>query len=131
MKRDHLYVVRKNPLVWLSMLCMVASTVMAIIQDYRFWPLSIAAAVIYVLIVLFSGDEMLYRSSVGIWILGIFFALQNNGIITWIVCVVFCVLHTVIFSGKIRKFWLIPYDLLVLGLSIWKGKFRFLLSSVP
>ena len=129
MKRDHLYVVRKNPLVWLSMLCVMASTAMAVVQDYQFWPVNLAAVLIYVLTVMLSGDEMLYRSSVGIWILGVFFALQNNGLITWIACLVFCVLHTVIFGGKIRKIWLIPYHLLILGLAIWQGQLPEILAA--
>ena len=129
MKRDHLYVVRKNPLVWASMLCMMASMAMAIMHDYRFWPVHVAAALIYVLTVLLSGDEMLYRSSVGIWILGISFVFENGGIIPCVGFVVFCMLHTIIFCGKIKKFWLIPYDILMLGLAAWLGHLPEILAA--
>lgn len=69
MKREHLYVERKHPLVWLSALSMLVSAVTGAVLDAPHCGWWIAAIVIYLLILLLSGDEMLYRTAVPIWML--------------------------------------------------------------
>ena len=111
MKRDHLYVVRKHPLVWLSVLSMLGSAASAIVLRCDQWSLHTAAIVLYALIVLLSGDEMLYRTAVPVWIMGISFVLESNTMLNWIECLPFCFCYTVIISGQIKKVWLLPYQL--------------------
>ena len=129
MKRDHLYVVWKNPLVLLSMLCMLASSVAAIILGAAFWGWNLAAVVVYVLIVLLSGDELLHRATVPVWLMGLFFALESNSLPAWIGCPLFCILHTLVFSGKIKKVWLIPGQLLALGFAVCFGTLPEILAA--
>lgn len=129
MKRDHLYVVRKHPLVWLSVLSMLASAASAIVLRCDHWPLHTAAIVWYVLIVLLSGDEMLYRTAVPVWILGISFVLESNTMLTWIECLPFCFCYTAIISGQIKKGWLLPCGLVVLVCAIFFGDLPEILAA--
>ena len=81
MKREHYYVERRHPCVWLMMLCMVASAVYRVVQaNGNVWigaVLPAVAAMVYVLIAVFSGDEMLYRTAVPVWGLGLCFAISS------------------------------------------------------
>ena len=134
MKRKHYYVGRKNPCVWLLALCMVVSAVTVISTTQGtvstrlgIWcgiVLPIVAAILLALITLFSGDEMLYRTAVPVWIWGLCFAVQANSVLTWIVCLLFCFCYTQIISGKNKKIWLLPLDILALGGCIY-------LRSIP
>ena len=125
MKRDHLYVSRKHPCVWLMSLCMAASVVAilvlsqgAILTKTGIWcgiVFPCIAAIAYILIAVFSGEEMLYRTVVPVWALGLCFAIQSRNVVVWIACPLFCVLYTFMISGKISKIWLLPLNLLALG----------------
>ena len=105
MIRGHLYVERKHPCVWLMGICMAVSVM--IMQTAgnlwfgTFWPT--VAALMYILIVLFSGDEMLYRTAVPVWFLGLCFAIQRGSVLGWIFCLLFCVGYTYTISGKVGK----------------------------
>ena len=129
MKREHLYVDWNHPLVWLSVLSMLASAASAIVLRCDQWPLHTAAIVLYVLIVLLSGDEMLYRTAVPVWILGISFVLESNTMLTWIECLPFCFCYTVIISGQIKKVWLLPCGLVVLVCAIFFGDLPEILAA--
>ena len=114
MKREHLYVDRKHPLVWLSALCMLASAIIAAVLMMPYcggWSTAIAA---YLVILLLSGDEMLYRTAVPIWVLGLSVAFDSRAILVWLGCLAFCISYTVIMSGRIKKVWMIPCQLAVL-----------------
>ena len=129
MKRDHLYVVRKHPLVWLSVLSMLASAASAIVLGIANWSLYTVAIVLYALIVLMSGDEMLYRTAVPVWILGFFFALESNGVLNGIECLAFCICYTLIIGGQIKKVWLLPCGLVVLVCAIIFGDLPEILAA--
>lgn len=119
MKREHLYVERKHPLVWLSALSMLVSAVTGAVLDAPHCGWWIAAIVIYLLILLLSGDEMLYRTAVPIWMLCLVFAIGNSSSSTWIGSMIFGLCYTVLMSGKFKKLWLLPLYLFGLGCCIY------------
>ena len=134
--RIHLTVSRKNALTWLMALCLVGSAVTRIAfaglkgsgSELSVWSqivLPVAATLLYVLIVLFNGKEMFYKTAIPVWLMGIYYALTphavlgNNGFVLGMYCtciVFYCALYTVITSGKIRFPWLlVPLFLTALG----------------
>lgn len=124
MKREHLYVSRRNPCVWLMVLCMIASvaSIFAVPQGavpantgiWRGMVLPCIAAIVYILIAVFSGDEMLYRTAVPVWVAGLCFAIQSGTVVIWIACLLFCACYTYLISGKANKAWLLPLYMLAL-----------------
>ncbi len=124
--RKHLYVSRKNFTVWLMALCMLGSVISRIVLfsgdsvwSGGVWP-SIAT-VLYMLIVLVSGEEQLHRTAVTVWIYGIFCALQTGSVLGWIICLFFCACYTFIISGRVAKAWLLPLYLFGLGVFVYGG----------
>ena len=125
MKREHLYVTRKHPCVWIMTLCMVASAATLIFAAQGtistrlgIWcgiVLPCVAAIAYILIAVFSGEEMLYRTTIPVWILGLCFAIQHGSVLGWVFSLVFCVGYTYVITGKLNKVWLLPLYLLGLG----------------
>ena len=134
--RTHLFVSRKNALTWLMALCLVGSAVTRIAfaglkgsgDPLSVWSqivLPVAATLLYVLITLFNGKEMFYKTAIPIWLMGIYYALiphsvlGDNGFILgmYYTCIIFyCALYTAITSGKIRWPWLlVPLVLIALG----------------
>lgn len=128
MKREHYYVERNNLCVWLMALCMAASAVIRIMQSNgNLWigaVVPITAAAGFALISIFSGDEMLYRTAVPVWLLGLCIAAPSRGILIWIASALFCFCYTQIISGKNKKIWLLPLYILALGSGIY-------LHSIP
>ena len=125
MKREHLYVARKHPCVWLMVFCMAASAATAIFAAQGtistrlgIWcgiVLPSVAAMLFALICLCAGKEMLYKTAVPVWIWGICFAVQAKAPLIWIGCLLFCLCYTHIISGKGKKIWLLPLCLLALS----------------
>ena len=107
MKREHLYVDWNHPLVLLSAFCMLASAVTAAFLMLPYCGWWITAVAVYLVILLLSGDEMLYRTAVSIWVLGLSVAFDGGTILVWLGCLAFCISYTVIVSGMIKKGWLI------------------------
>ena len=124
-RRIHLFVSRKNVLTWLMALSLIGSAVARVVmmpglEGAGLWSqivLPVAAAVLYVLIVLLRGDEMLYKTAISVWLMGLSFALRphtiigNNPVVLgmYITSILFyCVLYTMITSGKIKCPWLLP-----------------------
>ena len=78
-KRIHLYVSKKHPALWLTGLLMLASVVARIaqfsqVEDAHVWRQIIwpsVSVVLLVLIAFLTGEEMLYRTAVPVWMLGI------------------------------------------------------------
>lgn len=130
MKRDHLYVDRKNLLVWLSALCMLASAVSAILLRTPYFGWWIAAVAIYLLILLLSGDEMLYRTAVPVWMLCIVSAIGSGSVLAWIGSIVFAVGYTLIISGKTNRIWLILLCLAALCGTLYIGSLPEILMAV-
>ena len=129
-RRIHLYVSRKNVLTWLMALCLIGSAVARVVlfsgvEGTGLWSqiiLPVAAAVFYVLIVFLRGDEMFYKTAISAWLMGLSFALRPYGNIgssafvlgMFYTCIVFyCIVYTLITSGRIRYVWLLPLLLLV------------------
>lgn len=122
-KRIHLYVSRKHPALWLTALWMLASVAARIavfsqmesVQVWRqiVWPA--VAVILFVLIAFLAGEEMLYKSAVPIWMLGLCSMWQLHSILHQtplmygMVCICilfFCACYTSILSGR-HKPWLL------------------------
>ena len=126
-KRIHLYVSLKNVLTWLMALCLVGSAVARIAipcmkgtwDSLEVWSqivLPVAATLLFVLIALVSGKEMFYKTAIPVFMMGIYYAIQPHAIIgsnpfilgMFYTCILFyCILYTVITSGRIRFPWLL------------------------
>ena len=126
-KRIHLYVSRKNVLTWLMALCLVGSAVARIVipcvkgtwdtlEVWRQIVLPVAATLLFVLITLCSGKEMFYKTAIPVFLMGIYYAIQPHAVIggspfvlgMFYTCILFyCILYTVITSGRIRYPWLL------------------------
>ena len=126
-KRIHLYVSLKNVLTWLMALCLVGSAVARIAipcmkgtwDSLEVWSqivLPVAATLLFVLIALLSGKEMFYKTAIPVFMMGIYYAIQPHAIIgsnpfilgMFYTCILFyCILYTVITSGRIRFPWLL------------------------
>ena len=126
-RNTRFYVSRKNVLTWLMALCLVGSAVVRIAfpgvkgsgDPLEVWVqivLPVAATLLYVLIALFNGKEMFYKTAIPVWMLGLYYALRPHAIVgqtpfaLWMfyICIFFfCVLYTAITCGKIRYAWLL------------------------
>ena len=131
-KRVHLYVNRRNIAVWLMVLCMFGSIVVRIalpgvVENANVWwqiGLPVAAAVLYALIVVFSGDEMFYKTAIPVWVFGVSYVcelkewLQNEPLWLGMACVVIpalCLCYTLLSDGRLGNFrWLIVLYLIEL-----------------
>ena len=129
-KKIHLYVSRKNVLTWLMALCLVGSAVARIVipclkgvcngELQNVWSqivLPVAATLLYVLIVLINGKEMFYKTAIPVWMMGLYYAIQPHEVLgdqtfvlgMYFTCILFyCVLYTVLSSGRLRSPWLLP-----------------------
>ena len=147
-KRISLFVSRKNVLTWLMALCLVGSAVTRIAfaglkgsgDSLQVWSqivLPVAATLLYVLIVLINGKEMFYKTALPVWLMGLYFALLPHSIVgsngfvlaMFYTCIVFfCLVYTVISSGRIRWTWLLVPLFLASLAAIGYGH-RYLLRS--
>ena len=125
-KRVHFYVSRKNVLTWLMALCLVCSAVARIamfsgMEGAGAWSqivLPTAATLLFVLIALFNGKEMLYKTAISVWMMAIYSGLWISDHIEspmmvwlfWISLIFFASAYTDIISGNRRHgiFLLIP-----------------------
>ena len=124
-RRIHLYVSRKNAFVWLMVLAMLASAVLRIVPACMFssynptlWGelvLPVASTVLFILVVLIAGDEMLYKTAIPICGMCIYYAIRPHAIVdNTLILVLYCtcllfyfVMYTAITSGRIRFPWLL------------------------
>ena len=117
-KRVHLYVDRKHPCVWLMALSMIASIVLRIVQyNGNLWfgaILPITAAVLYALMAIMGGKEMLYRTAFPVWLMGLCFAISSGSWAAWIACLLVCFCYTRLIDGRNKKIWLLSLLLLTL-----------------
>ena len=138
-KRMHYYVSRKNVLTWLMALCMVASAVARIAvsgvkgagDPLYVWSqivLPIAATTLYALIALLSGDELLYKTAIPVWMMVIYAGLWINAHIVgrmmiwlfWIALIFFAYLYQNITSGRQHTiFLLLPVILCPVGFILY------------
>lgn len=131
-KRNHLYIDRKSPTAWLTAALLLASAVVRIcvfsgidgIGVWRqiVWP--VVAAVLFALIALLAGKEMLYKTAIPVWLMGICMAWQGIvmakgqvllGVVVCVCALLFCVVYTVIISGRLHRYWLLALALLSLA----------------
>ena len=138
--RIHLYVSRKNLLVWLMALCMFASAVARIVfpgmkgagESQSVWVsyvLPIAATTLYALIALLSGDELFYKTAIPVWMMSIYSGLWISENVPgrmmvwlfWIALVFFAYLYTNITSGKHPQgiFMLLPVVVSPIGFILY------------
>ena len=124
-RRISLYVSRRNPLIWLVCLCLLASAVLRIVLactgvlSPAIWPelvLPTAATLLYILILLVWGKEMFYKSAIAVWLMTIYYALRPGMVLSLgsytytLFCTAllfFCVSYTAITAGRIRHVWLL------------------------
>lgn len=118
-KRIHLYVSRKHPCVWLMVLCMIASMVLRIVGYHGgLWfgaVLPVTAATLYALITIICGSEMLYRTAIPVWLMGLCAAIPSGSVVTWTACLLLCFCYTQLISGKNQKIWLLPLYMMALA----------------
>ncbi len=111
-KRIPLYVSRKHPCVWLMVLCMIASAVLCFVPyNGNLWfgaILPITAAVLYALITIICGREMLFRTAIAVWLMGLCTAIPSGSVVVWTACLLVCLCYTWLISGKNQKVWLLP-----------------------
>ena len=132
-KRIHLYVSKKHPALWLTGLLMLASVVTRIaqfsqVEDTHVWRQIVwpsAAVILFVLMAFLNGEEMLYRTAVPVWMLGICAAWQLYVvfagkplvlILSYIGILFFCGSYTSILAGKHKPWLPLPLYLLSLGM---------------
>ncbi len=108
-------------------LCMVGSAVARIAfsglkgsgASLEVWSqivLPVAATLLFVLISLLNGKEMLYKTAIPLWLMGLYYAVRphviigSNHFMLWMfyICIAFfCIIYTAITSGKFRFAWLL------------------------
>lgn len=132
-KRLHLYVSRKHPALWLTGMLMLASVVARIVVFSQVegigvfrqivWPS--VAVILFVIIAFLNGDEMLYKTAIPVWILGVCTAWQMHYLVAgspllFVLCCVgilfFCGSYTSILAGRHKPWLLMPLYLLVLAI---------------
>lgn len=130
-KRIHLYVSKKHPALWLTGLLMLSSVVVRItvfsqvegvgVWRQLVWPS--VAVLLFVLMAFFAGEEMLYRTAIPVWVLGIcgawhlFFVLAGKPLFFLLSCIgilFFCGSYTSILAGRHKPWWLLPLYLALL-----------------
>jgi len=131
MKKGHLYVNRKHPALWLMGLCMAASAGAAVFLSCGkgfagadIWfevVLPSVAAVLFALIAVCSGDEMLYRTTVPVWLAGICCAIALGSLLSWIAAVLFCLCYSFVISGRAGSLWLLPLNAAALAGLVYAG----------
>ena len=118
-KRTHLYVSRKNVLTWLMAVCMVASAVARIGNPglkgsgdtLHVWCqiiLPIAAALLYAVIALASGEEFFFKTAIPVWLAAIYSGIWISRHVEsrmmvwlfWIALIFFASCYTEITSGR-------------------------------
>ena len=134
-KRICLYVSRKHPALWLTGLLMLSSVVARIaifsqMEDTHIWRQIIwpaVAVILFVLMAFFAGEEMLYRTAVPVWMMGIctawqmYFVLSGRPLVFVLVCIgilFFCGSYTSILAGNHKPWLLLPLYLILLGMTV-------------
>jgi len=132
-KRVHLYVSKKHPALWLTGLLMLSSVVARIVvfsqlEDAHVWRQIVwpaVAVIVFVLMAFLDGEEMLYRTAVPVWMLGICAAWRLYYVFAgrplWFalacICILFfCGSYASILAGNHKPWLLLPLYLLSLGM---------------
>ncbi len=132
-KRVSLYVSRKHPALWLAGFLMLASVAARIAlysqsENVALWRQILwpgTAVALFVLMAFTSGEEMLYRTAVPVWMMGIcglwqlWPVLGDRPLLLTLVGIVllfFCGSYTSVLSGRHKPWLLLPLYLLALGI---------------
>lgn len=133
-KRVAFYVSRKNPLIWLAALVLVASAALRIANvcgkgadATTVWfliVLPVAGCLFYVLNILFDGKERFYRSSIAAFLLAIYYGVKVSLSVTapwmtlmfWIAYLAIAAFYAVTVSGHVKT--TIPLLLLLLAILV-------------
>ena len=124
-KRIHLYVSRKHPAMWLTGLLILASIAARIavysqIENVGVWRqivCPVGAMVLFVVMAFLDGKEMLYRTAVPVWMLGICTVWQLYYVfadrLLWYVLACICIFffcgsYTSILAGNHKPWLLLP-----------------------
>lgn len=125
-ERTHLYVSKKNPLVWLGALCLLTSAAARVRlfsspEALALWPeiiLPTLATVLLAFLYLCSGEERLYRSSIPVCTLALCYgwrSLHPVDVAVFSFAFLFGAAYLWIFNGHRCHFWLLPPYLGALG----------------
>ena len=125
--RTSYYISRKNVLTWLMTICMVASAVARIAinglkgsdDSLYVWCqiiLPVTATALYVVIALFNGKEMFYKTAIPVWMTAIYSGIWisaniSNGMLDWlfwIALIFFAFMYQEITDGRYSFLLLIP-----------------------
>lgn len=126
-KKKYLYVSRSHFALWLMALCMTGSVIARSIlfSGEDVWLAAVlpgAAAVLYALTVICSGEEMFYKSSIPVWLMGLSYGAQRGNWVVWSAAVILCGAYTVIAGGRFSRYWLLGVYLLALGGVLCTGR---------
>ena len=148
-KRISFYVSRKNVLTWLMTLCLFSSAVARVMiysgmEGVGVWSqivLPVAAALLYVLIVLLRGDEMFYKTAIPVWMVALYSGIwikqniENRMIVWlfWIALIFFATLYTDITSGHRKHgiFLLVPVVLTPAAFILYYSRSALLTNNLP
>ena len=122
-QRNHFYVERKGVLTWLMALGMVCSAVARLVvpglkgsgDALYTWSqivLPIAAALLYVFIVMLRGHEQFYKTAIPVWMMAICTSIRIGSWIGWAVSILIAVLYTVIVTGNLKISHLVLFPLI-------------------
>ena len=124
-KRVSYYVSRKSFLVWLSALVMTASAALRIAYSCgkgadasTVWfqiVLPVAACLIFVLMILLSGEERFYRTAIPAFMLAIYYSVRVSAVLPslslrfvfWVAYLAMAGLYAVTVSGRLRNNWVL------------------------
>ena len=137
-KNLHLYVSRKNVLIWLMTLCMAASAVTRIAfsglkgtGDGSFvWSqiiLPIGATTLFALIALLNGENQFYKTAIPVWMMCLYAGLWISGNVSsrmmtwlfWVALIFFAVSYTDITAGHRGLFFLLPMVCVPMGILLY------------
>ena len=143
--RISFYVSRKNVLTWLMTLCLVGSAVTRVVvfsgmEGAGVWSqivLPIAAALLYVLIVLLNGKEMFYKTAIPVWMVAIYAGIWINHNIEsrlnvwlfWIALIFFASLYTDITAGHRKSGFLLLIPVVLAPMAVILYYYRSALLS--
>ena len=132
-KRIHLYVNKRHPALWIAELLLLASVAAGIavfsrVENVGLWRQIVCPAVaviLFGLMAFFDGEEMLYKTAVPVWMLGIcagwqlYFVLGGSPLLFALGCIgilFFCGSYTSILAGRHKPWLLLPLYLALIGI---------------
>ena len=142
-KRIHLYVSKRNAALWLMALCMLASVATRIavfsqVEGVGIWRQIVwpsVATILFALLAILRGEEMLYKTAIPIGMLGVchlwqvYHLLNDSPLLYALVCICtlfLCMSYTSIIGGHHKPWLLLPLFLAWLGVFGYIHRWLFL-----